>query len=443
MEIINNTAKYALLILAPLILSACKLTVINEGGGTVTSASGTILCGSLCSASYNDSTTEMLTAVPDDGYRFTGWENGCTGTDTCSVTISRTSGNKSVKAVFQNDIPEYVAEMLTLPGSENCAPNTTPLYVEVKHLNNKSEVAGDSSRNSTVFDTNIFYWADAQNCTALGLGEAVFDEKVGGINNNSAILTHGLMFDPRVSMLRKWTTPSNANDLLESRLIPLEWAGSSSVGALPNREMTSLDINDTENAIYNVWDGNETSGSRQWLFWYDKSTDTYTEILEKTYSVTGHNFSSNFPLSINNSNIAVTASTSTTFIIRDGVVTQTVPSFYGRDINDNGLVVGNSCEVFDTDTSVKAEALPEMHTCFKINNQNDVLGYDINSGEVAIGNIDTGTSYLLNQISDVNVKEAIDLNDLGDILVNISGGPGDGNPTLEDPAILRRTNGAE
>ena len=36
------------IVLVALLISACKLTVVNEGGGVVTSASGHIDCGEVC-----------------------------------------------------------------------------------------------------------------------------------------------------------------------------------------------------------------------------------------------------------------------------------------------------------------------------------------------------------------------------------------------------------
>jgi hypothetical protein len=64
----------------------------GAGGGTVTDASGAINCGATCSAGFTRTTTNPivgLTATPDGTSVFNGWSGGgCSGTGTCSVTLS-------------------------------------------------------------------------------------------------------------------------------------------------------------------------------------------------------------------------------------------------------------------------------------------------------------------------------------------------------------------
>lgn len=97
---------------ASLLLGACNLTVVNNGGGVVTSESGSIDCGETCVVQHNTRTPtiEVLHAQPDEanGYEFLYWIGPCTETDlnqpTCSVPVGATSGNKNVKAIFaKND----------------------------------------------------------------------------------------------------------------------------------------------------------------------------------------------------------------------------------------------------------------------------------------------------------------------------------------------------
>jgi len=66
------------------------LDVTRIGSGRVTSSPAGIDCGSACSMSlpYSTTMTVELSAVPDDGYRFVGWGSPCSGTASCSVTLT-------------------------------------------------------------------------------------------------------------------------------------------------------------------------------------------------------------------------------------------------------------------------------------------------------------------------------------------------------------------
>ena len=74
------------------------LGVTVTGSGTVTSSPAGISCGSTCTRSYDQGTVVTLSAAPASGYSFTGWSGaGCTGTNTCVVTMSAA---RTVAATF-------------------------------------------------------------------------------------------------------------------------------------------------------------------------------------------------------------------------------------------------------------------------------------------------------------------------------------------------------
>lgn len=74
----------------------------STGTGTVTSEPSGINCGADCTGPYNSGTAVILTAAPDANSTFAGWSGGgCSGTDSCAVTIS---SNTTVTAIF-NMVP--------------------------------------------------------------------------------------------------------------------------------------------------------------------------------------------------------------------------------------------------------------------------------------------------------------------------------------------------
>jgi uncharacterized repeat protein (TIGR02543 family) len=73
------------------------LTVTIVGNGTVRSTDGTINCPGTCTFSYFHGTQVTLNAVPDLGWRFSGWTGACTGTGPCNVFMN---DNLAVSAVF-------------------------------------------------------------------------------------------------------------------------------------------------------------------------------------------------------------------------------------------------------------------------------------------------------------------------------------------------------
>ncbi len=74
-----------------------SVTKAGTGTGTVTSAPGSINCGTHCSEAFDHGATVTLTAVPEASSTFTGWSGACTGTTACQVTLVEA---KSVTATF-------------------------------------------------------------------------------------------------------------------------------------------------------------------------------------------------------------------------------------------------------------------------------------------------------------------------------------------------------
>jgi endoglucanase len=76
-----------------------SVTKAGSGTGTVTSNTGGINCGSTCSASYASGTSVTLTAAAGSGASFAGWSGACSGTSTCTVSMTQA---RAVTATFNS-----------------------------------------------------------------------------------------------------------------------------------------------------------------------------------------------------------------------------------------------------------------------------------------------------------------------------------------------------
>lgn len=63
----------------------------GSGKGTVTSSPTGISCGNTCTESFDSRTSVTLTPTASTGSTFAGWSGDCTGTGTCSLTMSTRS----------------------------------------------------------------------------------------------------------------------------------------------------------------------------------------------------------------------------------------------------------------------------------------------------------------------------------------------------------------
>jgi len=73
------------------------VTKSGAGGGTVTSSPSGIDCGSTCGANYSSGTSVTLSAAAASGSTFAGWSGACSGTGTCTVSMTAA---RSVTATF-------------------------------------------------------------------------------------------------------------------------------------------------------------------------------------------------------------------------------------------------------------------------------------------------------------------------------------------------------
>lgn len=132
-------------------VQALLLTVTLSGTGTVTSGTGSIDCGFICSGNFSGSVT--LTATPAAGRYFAGWSGDCAGTGSCIVTMSAA---KNVTATFK-PVP-FVANTSTSITATSATIATTLAFN-----------AADVGKQGAVYVTG---WVSVSGLSALGISAA-------------------------------------------------------------------------------------------------------------------------------------------------------------------------------------------------------------------------------------------------------------------------------
>ncbi len=107
----------------------------GTGTGTVTSVPSGINCGGTCSANYNSGTSVTLTPAAANGSAFIGWSGACTGSGTCTVTMSAA---RNVTATFNLSAVNYtltvtkngtgVGTVTSAPAGINCGSTCSSSY---------------------------------------------------------------------------------------------------------------------------------------------------------------------------------------------------------------------------------------------------------------------------------------------------------------------------
>jgi Divergent InlB B-repeat domain/PASTA domain len=88
-------------VLVPPVVESDKTLTIARAGrgtGTVTSSPAGISCGAVCAQTFAHSTSVTLAAAASARSRFAGWSGACSGTGSCTVSLSEA---RSVTATFK------------------------------------------------------------------------------------------------------------------------------------------------------------------------------------------------------------------------------------------------------------------------------------------------------------------------------------------------------
>ncbi|HPM66425.1 MAG TPA: hypothetical protein PLX45_09245, partial [Piscinibacter sp.] len=111
------------------------LTTSTSGSGSIASTPAGISCGSDCSETIAAGSTVTLTATPTSGALFSGWGGACSGTGSCSVTLTQdTTVTASFAAVPSNSSALTVSKagsgtVTSSPAGINCGTDCGEAYL--------------------------------------------------------------------------------------------------------------------------------------------------------------------------------------------------------------------------------------------------------------------------------------------------------------------------
>jgi hypothetical protein len=110
------------------VLETFDLTVTLTGSGTVSNNGALVCASSRCTIEIREGTTLDLSAAGNSGHLFVGWDDACSGTGICRVTVN---SNTSVSASFERPtltVDAGFGGSVTGPGGLNCPGVCTVTY---------------------------------------------------------------------------------------------------------------------------------------------------------------------------------------------------------------------------------------------------------------------------------------------------------------------------
>jgi hypothetical protein len=140
------------------------VTKAGDGGGTVTSSPAGINCGSTCSASFGVDTTVTLSATPNSTSIFSGWSGACSGTGSCSVSMTQT---RSVTATFTAKPPTYSLSV-TKAGDGGGTVTSSPAGINCGSACSATYDLGTVVTLSATPNSNSNFWGWSGACAGTG-----------------------------------------------------------------------------------------------------------------------------------------------------------------------------------------------------------------------------------------------------------------------------------
>jgi hypothetical protein len=249
-----------------------QVTVINGGGGTVTSSERppTLSCGATCTATYTASPVD-LTATPDGTHAFVGWSGNpsCSGTGKCSLPLGTATSSVTASFAALTAADLQASSIGTMDfGLMTLGVASPPMQVSIKNngqlRSNPLSVSIDSSEFTLSNDSCTNAWLDAdQSCTlqvtfkptSVGARSATLTVSAQGASSATAALAGS----------GRATVSVNIHPSSSSGTVTSSPSGISCPGSTCSADFTStpvrLTASPTSGYYFSGWSGGACSGT--------------------------------------------------------------------------------------------------------------------------------------------------------------------------------------
>lgn len=122
-----------------------------DGLGKVISVPNGIDCGAVCRANFPIGAPLDLTAIPANGYRFTGWSGACTGLDKCHIALAKPIG-VTASFQYQYGLPEIFPSMGNIPPGWDTPPDSNAAWRVVAYPTTEG---GYSMQSGVITDSQV------------------------------------------------------------------------------------------------------------------------------------------------------------------------------------------------------------------------------------------------------------------------------------------------
>ncbi|MBI4824805.1 MAG: InlB B-repeat-containing protein [Nitrospirae bacterium] len=305
-------------------IEIATLDVEVVGGGTVTSVQAGIDCGADCSETYdmNAGHSAALVAAAATGWEFAGWSGDCAGTGDCAVVMD---ADRNVTATFTSSLSYVITDIGVLPGDNRS---------EAYGVNKLGQVVGISYNSADTGKRHAFIWDRTNGIQDLGNLGVIYSQ-ANAINDSGQVVGYS-----RIS-------GTTGHAFLWDRINGMQDIGTSGVSSSAN------DINNSGHVVGDIGGGlwgnpfiwNEINGMRELPLYAGNYTASAAAINEAGQIV---GFTSMYNCPINCSDCICANDLSGHAYVWDEIngMTDLEPlqgynSSNAKDINDNGLVVGD------------------------------------------------------------------------------------------------------